>query len=268
MNIQVALIDFDYTITTIDTLDLLAKRFNVEAETAELDRLFWEGKLPGLQGLIRRINLLKGLTVSEINDTLGNDDIYRQGAIELFDYFKKHNVTTIIASGNILPALEAANCKLQADYLVCSRPRLVNDAIDSISEADYSGDGFKLNDSRAILKELGIRNDSVIAIGDSPADKSLLEYAKVSFVVDPKNGVKKNATYVIDDNLADIIPILEQIQKMDWLLERYTRHRHWGHTRLISNIRQLQYRLPHDTKAKSIWYFTGATKKLAASLMG
>ncbi len=215
MNVKAALVDFDYTITTKDTLDILAKRFNKEAETAKLDRLFWEGKLPGLQGLVRRINLLKGLTRQEINETLNNEDYLRDGAFQLFEYFKKNKITTIIASGNILPVLEIANLKLGAEYLVCSKPKMVDDAIDSITEDDYSGDDFKIRDSQKILNELGIASDSIIAIGDSPADKSLFEFARISFAVEPKNGIEKYTEYMINESLAEIIPILEQIQSVD-----------------------------------------------------
>lgn len=211
MKIRAALIDFDYTVTTRDTLDLLARCLGVEAETAKLDRLFWEGKLPGLQGLVRRINLLKGLSRQEIGEILEQEHILRDGALELFDYFRKHGIITIIASGNILPVLEKVNLSLQADYLVCSRPKMVDDMVDSISESDYSGDGFKIRDSRAILDKLGITNDTVIALGDSPADKALFEFAEISFAVEPKNGVEKYATYKIGRDLHEIIKLLEQI---------------------------------------------------------
>lgn len=215
MKVRAALVDFDYTITTKDTLDLLAKHFNKQNETAKLDRLFWEGKLPGLQGLISRINILGGLTRQDINETLNNEEFLRDGARELFDYFMNNNITSIIASGNILPVLENANLKLGADYLVCSKPKMVNDAVESISEEDYSGDGFKINDTVEILKDLGIPSNSVIAIGDSPADKSLFEFAEVSFAVDPKNGIEKYTTYTIGNSLKEIIQILEQIRSVN-----------------------------------------------------
>lgn len=211
MKVKAALIDFDYTLTTKDTLDLLARHLGVEDETAKLDRLFWEGKLPGLQGLVRRINLLKGLSRVEISEILESEDVFRDGVFDLFDYFKKHGIVTVIASGNILPVLENAKNTLGADYVVCSKPTLVNNAVDSISEQDYSGDDFKIRDSKAILQKLGISSDYVIAIGDSPADKSLFEFANISFAVEPKNGVEKFATYTVGENLAEIVEILDNI---------------------------------------------------------
>lgn len=215
MPVKAALIDFDYTITKVDTLDLLAKRLGVESETAELDRLFWEGKLPGLQGLVRRINLLKGLKVSEIQEILEDDGLYREGVEKLFRYFKNNNIVTIIASGNIYPVLEAANQKLGADYLVCSRPHIVDGVLDHISEGDYSNDSFKITDCSSILESLGIPRDSTIAIGDSPADKSLFEYASISFVVEPKSGVEKYATYNVGDDLTKVVTTLSQLREAD-----------------------------------------------------
>lgn len=120
---------------------------------------------------------------------------------------------SIIASGNIIPVLKIYQRKLGADYVVGSRSKMTGNRIDSISEADYSGLDFKVHDSRTILNELGIAADSVVAIGDLPADKGLFEFAGTGrrIAINPRNGIGQFADYVIHDDLAVASPILKEL---------------------------------------------------------
>jgi phosphoserine phosphatase len=200
MNIRAAIIDFDGTIVTEDISDLLCDLVGKKAESEKLNRLFHEGKLQGLAGLIQRINFLTGLSLEDI-----------QGAKELFSFFKSNNIVSIIASGSIIPLLENYQELLGADYLVGSRPIIKAGRIVSISEKEYSGMDFKVRDSKEILQKLNIPHSEVIAIGDSPADKGIFELAAVSIAVDPKAGIEKLADYVIENNLNDAKAILENL---------------------------------------------------------
>ncbi len=208
--VKALIIDFDGTIVTEDIMDLLCGLAGKKADSERLNQLFHEGKLNGLTGLIQRINFLTGLSLKQIQTVVDENDYLRDGATELFDYLKANNIVTIIASGSIVPLLEIYRHKLRADYVVGSRPRIIDGRIGVITEEDYSGMDFKVRDSRAILDNLGITYDSVIAVGDSPADKGIFDLAAKSIAVDPKSGIEKCADFVIDNDLRDIIPILSQ----------------------------------------------------------
>ena len=212
MTIKAAIIDFDGTITTRDMSDLLAKKVGKEKESKELNQLFWSGKMNGITGLVQRINFLTGLSVNDLKEIVAENDYLRPGAKELFDYFRTNNIKSIIASGSILPFLQIYQQKLKADYLVGSRPKMNGDVITSISEQDYSGLDFKVRDSRLILEELGIGTDSLLAIGDSPADKGIFELAAVSIAINPQAGVEEFADYRIDNNLSMAISIIENLK--------------------------------------------------------
>jgi phosphoserine phosphatase len=212
MKIKAIIIDFDGTITTRDMSDLLAQKACKEKESAELNQLFWEGKLGGITGLVQRINFLKGLSLDDLEEIVAEDDYLRPGTKELFEYCRAHNIITIIASGSILPFLKIYQDMLGADYLVGSNPRMENGKIVSISEQDYSGPDFKVQDSRVILSQLGIDAASVIAIGDSPADRGIFEFAAASIAINPKAGVEEYADYRIEDDLSEAIPIIENLK--------------------------------------------------------
>jgi phosphoserine phosphatase len=52
-----------------------------------------------------------------------------------------------------------------------------------------------------------------VAIGDSPADRLAFEYAGVSIAINPRGGVEAAGDYVIQDDLAKAIDIIEQHRK-------------------------------------------------------
>lgn len=211
MQIRAAIIDFDGTITTQDMSDVLADLVGKRAEGERLNKLFHEGKLDGLSGLVQRINFLKGVSVADLRAIVAQNDYLMPGAIELFEYLKSHGIVSIIASGNTIPLLEIYQRRLGADFLVGSRPKMTGDIIDHISVEDYSGHDFKARDSREVLARLGIPHDVVIAIGDSPADRGLFELAAKSIAINPKAGVELYADYIIRDDLAAVIPILQNL---------------------------------------------------------
>src|SRR3989304_437710 len=104
--IKVALLDFDGTLVTKDILDLLCIAVGKEAESIKLNEAFHRGELPGVTGLIARINFLTGMSKQQIFEILKPNDYLMPGARELMSFFKDHKVITILASGNIVPVLE------------------------------------------------------------------------------------------------------------------------------------------------------------------
>ena len=213
MQIRALILDFDGTIVTEDISDLLCNLVGKKKESAKLNQLFFEGRLKGLEGLIQRINFLQGLSLDQIREVVSKQDYLRPGAQELFQFLKTNQIISIIASGSILPLLEIYQEKLGVDYLVGSKPRMNDNKIVSICEQDYSGLDFKVRDSKRILDALNIPYSSVVAIGDSPADKGIFELAAKSIAINPQAGIEKYADYVIQDDLSKAIPILESWMK-------------------------------------------------------
>jgi phosphoserine phosphatase len=213
MIVKTVVIDFDGTIVTRDLTDMLSGLAGKAAESQELDRMFQTGQLKGLQGLVKRINFLSGISVKEISDALEKDDFLREGARDLFDYLRACGIITIIASGSSIPLLELYQKKLGADYIVGSKPKVKDGRIVSIREEDYSGPDFKAHDTSIILESLGIPPSQAVAIGDSPADLGLFELAGASISINPRYGIDKHCDYVIHDNLALAIPIIQSLSK-------------------------------------------------------
>lgn len=207
--LKAVLLDFDGTLVNKDVLDVVCGITGKEQESDKINKEFHAGKLTGLTPLITRINFLKGVTISQINQKLDDKSYLMPGARELFNYLKQNSIVSIIHSGNIIPILSYYQKLLAADYIVGTHPKMNGDEILGISDDDFPGRDFKVIGVRDILKNLSIQPDEVLAIGDSPADKTMFEFAGKSVAINPKNGIEEFADYVINDSLANAIKIVQ-----------------------------------------------------------
>ena len=213
MDIKAILIDFDGTVVYKDILDVVCDIVGKEKESAKINREFHKGLRNGLEALIERINFLKGVSIKQIEDKLNENDFLMKGAEELFNFLNSKGIISILHSGNLIPILRYYQKKLGISYLVGTKPKMKGNKIDSISKECFSGQGFKLIDSKSILDKLKIGKEKVIAIGDSPADKPLFDFASKSIAINPKEGIEKSAEFIIKDDLSKAIPIIEELIK-------------------------------------------------------
>jgi phosphoserine phosphatase len=208
-SIKLALLDFDGTLISQDVLDLLCKINGKEKESKKLDKAFHQGKMKGLDSLIKRINLLAGVTISQVNNLLEQNPHLMPGVNKLMGFFKKHNIITILASGNILPVLKYYQELLGIDYVVGSNPIIQNGTISGISSANYSSSDFKGDGIRAHLSKFGFVKDQIIAIGDSPGDKGMFSLSGFNIAINPKGDIADFADEVIQDDLNKAVTILK-----------------------------------------------------------
>jgi len=211
MEIKAILIDFDGTVVTKDILDVICGIVGKEKESRIINEEYHAGKREGLGALIERINFLSGVSTSQINSKLSENDYLMGGALEFFKFLNKNKIISILTSGNLVPILEYYQKKLGISYVVGTKPKMEGNKIESISKEDFSGSNFKLEDSKAILDKLGIKQENVVAIGDSPADKIIFEFAKKSIAINPKEEIEKYADFQIKDDLSKAIDVLKKL---------------------------------------------------------
>jgi len=207
--VKAIILDFDGTLVNKDILDVVCGIVGKENESRKINEQFHSGKRQGLDALVERINLLKGVTNQDIKKKLDENNYLEKGIKELFQFLTEHKIISIIASGNIIPILEYYKKLLNITHIVGSSPHMIKDTIVGISVDDFQGKDFKLKGVKRILLDLYIHQDETIAIGDSPADTQLFEYVGTSIAINPKGGIEKKVKYVID-NLSEVIQIIEK----------------------------------------------------------
>ncbi|MGH7204097.1 MAG: HAD family hydrolase [Candidatus Levyibacteriota bacterium] len=207
--LKAVLLDFDGTLVTKDILDIVCGIVGKEEASEAINRDFHAGKLPGITALITRINFLRGVNLMQITKKLEQDAYLMPGAANLFANLKQRAIVSIIHSGNIIPILSYYQELLGADYLVGAHPQMNGNHIVGISEDDFPGKDFKVIGVKEILNKLAIPAEETLAIGDSPADKTMFAFAGNSIAINPKGGIEKEANYVIKDSLDAAISIIE-----------------------------------------------------------
>tara|TARA_Y100000310_G_C20700703_1_gene829604 strand:- start:7842 stop:8480 length:639 start_codon:yes stop_codon:yes gene_type:complete len=210
MIIQAALLDFDGTLVTEDLLDILCGLVGKEELSAKINEEFHNGEIGGVESLIQRLDLLQALSLEDVNNKLRENSYLREGTTELLEYFKERGIKTILNSGQIIPVLQFYQSLLSVDYIVGTHPEIRDGSIYGISPEHPIERGFKLKGCRAILDELGIPKEHVIALGDSPSDRKAFDYSALSIAVAPKGGIEEYADHVIQQDLREAIPIIKR----------------------------------------------------------
>ncbi|MBI2889063.1 MAG: HAD-IB family phosphatase [Candidatus Liptonbacteria bacterium] len=211
--VKAVLIDFDGTLVTKDMLSVVCGIVGREEESDRLNKDFFAGKLKGLSALIQRINFLKGVSLRQIQEKLDQDAYLAPGAKEFVDFLNHEGIISVLNSGNILPVLTYYQKMLGITHIVGTHPKMDGDVIVGISEEDFSEANFKVAGVKKILEVLRITGEEALAIGDSPADKAMFEFAGTSIAFNPKSGIEEYADYVIADSLANAIPIIRSLNR-------------------------------------------------------
>jgi phosphoserine phosphatase len=209
MKIRAVLSDFDLTFVSRSMLTYLAGLVGKEKESERLNDLFYQSRMSGVDSLIHRINLLKGLEIERIRVELEKQDFVRNGGAELIRWLKKKGIVFILVSGNVEPLLEIYKQKYGIDHIIASRPKVLKGRIEGISRKDYPEKHFRTERIMELLGESGISERETVAMGDSIADLKIFELAGKSIAVNPSPLVARKADFVIRDDLSRAIPIIQ-----------------------------------------------------------
>lgn len=210
MEKKLFLSDFDGTLVKKDILDVVCGIVGKEEESRILNLEFIQGKREGLPTLKRRIDFLKGVSLNQIFNCLRANPYLINGAKELFEYLKRNGYVSVLHSGNLVPVLEFYKNYLGIDYVIGTLPRITNGVIQGIELEDFNGREFKVNGCQAIIDELGLKKENIIAIDDSPSGLGVFALAGTTIAINPKGGIEKEATFTVDEDLMQVIDVLKK----------------------------------------------------------
>ncbi len=158
--------DLDGTVTSIETLPLIANHFGIEEEITELTRETIQGNIPFIESFIRRVHILGQLPVSEIEDLLVNIKLHSK----VFEFIQNHKEDCIIATGN----LDCWVGKL-IDRIGCkgyhSEAKVENNRIVALT---------RIINKEKVVKKYQNMGEKVIYIGDGNNDMEAMRNADIS----------------------------------------------------------------------------------------
>ncbi len=186
------LFDLDGTVTSAETLPLIAAHFGCKAEIAELTKRTVQGNIPFVESFIRRVNILGHYSVKETSELLSQVSLYSG----IMAFIASHQSDCIIVTGNLRCWCEGLfqkiGCLCYGSEAECADDRVVK--INTILRKEQIVDQYKA---------LG---ETVVFVGDGNNDLEAMRHADISIAVglthNPAQSLMAITDYVIFDEQA------------------------------------------------------------------
>ena len=181
--------DLDGTVTSQETLPLIASHFGVQEEIENLTRLTIRGNVPFVESFIKRVHILGKLPVSEINDLLEKVPLYEK----LHSFILANPEKCVIATGNLSCWVNKLLHKISSNIIsFCSEANIINNQVSRLNSI------LKKENVVTRYKSEGCE---VIYIGDGNNDLEAMRLADISIANgithDPANSILGTSDYVI-----------------------------------------------------------------------
>lgn len=181
------LFDLDGTVTSEETLPIIANHFNCVEQISELTAKTVQGNVPFIESFIRRVNILGAYSVSETTRLLSEVPLYPTIA----KFIEEHKEDCVIVTGNLTCWCEGLfkkiGCQCYGSEALCEDDKVVK--LKTILRKEQIVDQYKA---------LG---ETVIFIGDGNNDLEAMRHANVSIATglthNPAQSLMPICDYVI-----------------------------------------------------------------------
>lgn len=211
---KVFIFDFDGTITTEDTTDLILEIPN-EEQIWQIEKEWNEGKITSYQCMKAQARFLKSITTKKIHQHLKKFSRIDPNFQKLINLLKNKNFYTIILSEGYDISIRFHEIPKYIKDIFCSKLLVENGKLtgelDVLNERTWEYNKkcigcciCKVDFLLQLCKQFKITKS--FAVGDGRSDECLFQHVDVSFSLNPKY----NATYQVKD-LSDVLKILEDL---------------------------------------------------------
>ena len=164
MSRYIFLFDLDSTVTKQEILPTISKRLGIYERMSELTESTMRGEIPFKQSFLQRVELLKDVPVSEVNEMVSRIQLNNH----LVDFIQKNHDRCHIVTGNLDGWIDVVIRKLGMERnTFCSK---------AIVKNDYIEDVFNIVDKNAVIGQMVL---PFVAIGDGNNDAEMIEAAEV-----------------------------------------------------------------------------------------
>ncbi len=187
---KLLLADMDSTIVSGETLDDLAAFAGLKDEIAAITAEAMEGKLDFHEALIKRVELLKGLSEDALHETLAHMTV-NPGAEKLVGVMRKHGATCVLVSGGFTFFTGAVEKKTgfhfsHGNVLGMENGKLTGKVLGPILDKNAKVDFLDRYSAN-----LQIKPEDAMTIGDGANDIPMLKAAGLGIGYRPKAAVRR-----------------------------------------------------------------------------
>lgn len=183
---KLAVFDFDSTLMDGETLEFLAKEFNLQDKVASITKEAMEGKIDFFESLIKRVALLKGLEQAKV-EKICRELPLMNGAKETITELKKAGYKTVCFSGGFKSATIPAREYLGLDADFSNILHFKDGKMTGLVGGEMMFSTSKGEMLVTLQRLLGVTEENTVAVGDGANDLSMFKHAakRVAFCAKP-----------------------------------------------------------------------------------
>ncbi len=198
--------DMDSTVITVECIDELAAHLGIRDEVAAITRRAMNGELDFRAALEARVALLKGLPVTVFEEVLRERVRLTPGARTLVQTMRAHGATTALVSGGFLEFVEWVREAAGFDLAEANRLEVRDGRLTGHLLPPIHCPSSKLALLERLTRELGLRREETLAVGDGANDLPMLEAAGLGVAYRPHRSVAERIAVTIEH--ADLTALL------------------------------------------------------------
>ena len=183
--------DMDGTIIENETLNDIANFLGKGEQVKKITELGLRGRLDFSTSLENRVQLLKGLRLSSLEEAK-RIITFMKGAKKLFKTLKNNKITTILVSGGFKPITTYVKNYLKIDYEYSNTFGITGDLFDGTSIKPIVNANFKEKLVLKIIKEFNLNKNQIVGMGDAANDMNMLFSVGLPIAYKAQDIVKAN----------------------------------------------------------------------------
>jgi len=188
--VRLLVTDMDSTLISIECIDEIADMLGIKPQVSAITEAAMRGELDFEASLTQRVALLKGLPVSELQRVYDERLTLNPGAEELINYLQESGIKLALVSGGFTFFTNKLKDRLGLDYTLANTLGIEDGCLTGKVEGGIIGAQSKADLLLKLSKDLGIKPEQVVSMGDGANDLLMMELAGLSVAYHAKPTVQ------------------------------------------------------------------------------
>lgn len=203
-------LDCDSTTIQDEVIELLAETAGTRQLVAEITERAMRGELDFSESLAERVATLEGTPESVFAEAYGKVRL-SPGIRELIAAVHERGGKVGVVSGGFLEVVDRLAEDLGLDFWLANRLEVQDGALTGRTVGPIVDAEVKAQTLRDWAEQSGTALSRTVAIGDGANDLKMMEIAGLSVAYNAKPIVRERADISIEDDLAQVIPLLDRL---------------------------------------------------------